>query len=109
MVFLLTNWAVVGDCIDMPFSSGSFDLILSDPPYTPRDSEIYGCEPFPMGRFMRECLRVLRPGGCLGMLHTYYPSYKRKEFRLAALIAVITGFCRATRVFSVFEKNAKEV
>jgi hypothetical protein len=55
---------------------------------------------------MKEFRRVLRPGGYLGMLHTYYPSYRRKEWKLAGLIAVVTGFQRATRMFSVFERLA---
>lgn len=88
----------------LPFATGSFDLWLSDPPYTVADSEKYGCPPFPLGGMMREAHRVIRPGGYLGVLHTYYPSYRRKEWRLRALIGVITGFLRATRVFSVFER-----
>lgn len=95
----------IGDCADMPFPDETFDLILSDPPYTKEDSKIYGCPPFPMGRFIKECRRTLKPGGYLGMLHTYYPSYRRQEFHLKGLIAVVTGFSRATRMFSIFEKR----
>jgi len=96
---------VQASCGDMPFPDDSFDLILSDPPYSAKDSEIYGCAPFPMGGFMRESRRILRPGAHLGILHTSYPSYRRKEWKLVALIAVVTGFLRATRMFSVFEST----
>ena len=96
----------VADCRGLPFENESFDLILSDPPYTKKDSEIYECPPFPMGKFINEALRVLRPSGKLGVLHTYYPSYHRKDFKLVGLIAVVTGFQRATRMFSIFEKRA---
>lgn len=95
---------VMGDCAALPFDDGSFDLVLSDPPYTKKDSEIYGCPPFPMGRFVDECHRILRPGGYMGMLHTYYPSYRRKNWKLVGLIGVVTGFSRATRIFSIFER-----
>ncbi len=88
----------------LPFADESFDLVLSDPPYTSEDSAKYGCKPYPLGRAMEEARRVLRPGGHFGILHTYYPSYRRKKWRLVALIAVVTGFMRATRMFSVFEK-----
>lgn len=53
---------------------------------------------------MREFGRVLEPGGYLAMLHTYYPSYRRKEWRLEGLIAIVTGFQRATRVLSIFRR-----
>ncbi len=95
----------VGDCAALPFASNSFDLILSDPPYTKKDSKIYGCAPFPLGKFVKEAHRTLRPSGYLGMLHTYYPSHRRKQFKLVALIAVVTGFARATRIFSVLQKR----
>jgi SAM-dependent methyltransferase len=95
---------IIADAASLPFPDGSFDLYLSDPPYTKKDSTIYGCPAFPMGKFMKEARRVLRVGGHLGVLHTYYPSYRRKEWKLRGLICVVTGFCRATRMFSVFEK-----
>ncbi|KKK60132.1 hypothetical protein LCGC14_3027420 [marine sediment metagenome] len=95
----------VACCSNMPFRNGSFDLILSDPPYSKKDSAIYGCPPFPMNRFVKEAHRVLRPGGYLGVLHVYYPSYRRKDWKLVGLIAIITGFMRMTRIFSIFERK----
>jgi SAM-dependent methyltransferase len=89
----------------IPLPDDSADLILSDPPYTPTDSTKYGCKPFPMGGFMREAHRILRPGGHLGMLHLYYPAYHRKNWNLIGLVGVVTGFSRATRIFSILEKR----
>jgi hypothetical protein len=80
------------------------DLVLSDPPYTDNDSAIYGCPAFPMRQFMIEARRVLRRGGHLGILHTYYPSYQRREWKIVGLIGIVTGFCRVVRVFSIFER-----
>ena len=97
--------SVIGDCVSLPFGNESFDLILSDPPYSAADSKIYGCPPFPTGKFVRECHRTLKIGGYMGMLHTSYPSYRRSMFHLVALIAVVTGFCRVTRIFSVLQKQ----
>ena len=79
-------------------------MILSDPPYSEEDSKKYGCKKFPMGKFVKEARRLLRPGGYLGMLHVYYPSYRRAEWKLHGLIAVVTGFCRKTRMFSLLQK-----
>lgn len=95
---------VVADAGALPFHAEAFDLYLSDPPYTPADSSKYGCPPFPLARAMDEAYRVLRPSGYFCVLHTYYPSYRRKQWKLIGLIAVVTGFQRATRMFSIFEK-----
>lgn len=92
-----------GDVSSMPFGDASFDLVLSDPPYSEEDSRLYGCAKFPEKKFMSECRRVLRPGGYLGFLAYHYPSYRRDEWRLRGLFAVVTGFSRRTRMFSVFE------
>ncbi|KKN77913.1 hypothetical protein LCGC14_0354780 [marine sediment metagenome] len=95
----------LGDCAALPFADATFDLVLSDPPYSKDDSKIYGCPPFPLGKFMKEAHRVLRPGGHFGMLHTSYPMFRRKEWKLVGLVAVVTGFRRATRIFSIFERR----
>jgi hypothetical protein len=95
---------IVADASSLPLPDGSLDLVLSDPPYSPADSAKYGHKPFPLGAFMRECHRTIRVGGHLGMLHTYYPSYRRKNWKLVGLVAVVTGFQRATRMFSIFER-----
>lgn len=95
---------VLGGCGNMPFGDASFDLVLSDPPYSEEDSRLYGCAKFPEKAFMSECHRVLKPGGHLGFLAYHYPPYRRKEWALRGLFAVVTGFSRRTRVFSVFER-----
>jgi len=97
---------IVADASALPFPNNYFDLYLSDPPYTADDSARYGCAPYPLGKAMKEAHRVLKVGGHLGMLHTYYPRYRRKDWTLRGLIAVVTGFLRATRIFSIFEKLA---
>lgn len=95
---------VQADCADMPFPDCSFDLVLSDPPYSAEDSKIYGHKPFPEAKFLKECHRILRPGGQLGFLALHYPSYRRKDWKLIGLFSVVTGFRRKTRMFSVFTK-----
>jgi hypothetical protein len=95
---------IVANAAALPLASGSMDLVLSDPPYTNGDSEIYGCAAFPMRQFMKEARRVLRRGGHLGMLHTYYPSYRQKDWKLVGLIGVVTGAGRVVRLFSIFQR-----
>ena len=103
------NPQIVASADNLPFDNESFDLYLSDPPYTKADSTKYGCPPYPLSKAMKEAHRILRVGGHFGILHTYYPSYRRKMWKLGGLIAVITGFQRATRIFSIFEKLAEDV
>lgn len=93
-----------GDCGAMPFADETFDLVLSDPPYTEEDSRLYGAAKFPERKFMSECRRVLRSNGYLGFLAYHYPSYRKEDWKLCGLFAVVTGFSRRTRMFSVFRK-----
>jgi hypothetical protein len=100
--------SVIANAESLPFLDGSFDLVLYDPPYDKKNAEIYGVAPKPprWPHTMREMTRVLSPGGHIGILHWYYPSYSRKKWgiRLVGLIAVVPGFCSITRMFSIFEK-----
>lgn len=98
---------VVANVTALPFANGVFDLYLSDPPYSKDDCIRYGVKSYPLGRAMKEAHRVLCVGGHFGLLHTMYPSYRRRDgWALKALIAVVTGFSRRTRMFSIFEKTA---
>lgn len=88
----------------LPFPGDSFDLYISDPPYSKADSVKYGCPPFPMVAAMKEALRVLRPGGYYCLLHTRYPSFKRGTWNFEALIGIVTGANRTVRLLSIFQK-----
>lgn len=95
---------IVADAGALPLASNTIDLVLSDSPYSDEDSKMYGCPPFPQKKFMQEAQRVLRRGGYLGMLHLYLPPYRKSELKLVGTIAVLTGSCRAVRLFSIFER-----
>jgi len=98
---------VQADVQHLPFKDDSFSLILYDPPYSDADANRYGQPKAPSwGKVWPEFLRILKPGGHIGVLHTYYPSYRRDEVNLRGLIAVVTGFMSVTRMFSIFEANA---
>lgn len=88
----------------LPFPDESFDLYLSDPPYSPEDSRKYGTPPFKNKAAMDEARRVLKSGGYYALLNVRYPSFRRKHWNFVALIAVVTGANRVVRLLSIFQK-----
>jgi SAM-dependent methyltransferase len=97
---------VVGDASNLPFRDESFRWAMADPPYSKEYARnLYGTEsryPRP-GRIVREAMRVLRPGGRLGVLHFQVPMLV-KPMRLVGVWGVTTGAGYAIRAWSVFEK-----
>ena len=93
------------DAGQLPFKNKSMDLFISDPPYSKEDSKIYGCDPFPLGKMVKEAYRVLKLGGYLCVLHLYCPSYRRQNFDLQGLITIMTGFQRRVRILSILRKR----
>lgn len=91
------------DCL--PFDDGAFDLVLSDPPYSKADAARYGTPPYPLKRSMDEFGRVLAPGGYFGLLHFFYPPFRRANWQMVALIGVCVGSNRKMRMFAVFQKQ----
>lgn len=96
---------IIASADKLPFPDNSFDLILSDPPYSKQDAEKYGTPPYPLKKSFDEFRRILVPGGYLGLLHFYYPPFRRVNWDMKALIGVCTGSNRKMRMFAVFQKT----
>jgi SAM-dependent methyltransferase len=95
---------IVANVESLPFKDNSFDMALIDPPYSDLDAERYKVPRLVSSKkVMRECLRVLRPGGWLLWLDEKYPSYSRHEWALKGLIGIVTGFERRARLLSFFQ------
>ena len=99
---------IVASADNLPFLKNSFDLILSDPPYSDEHSARYGTPHYPLIRSFREFRRVLAPGGYMGLLHQYYPPFRRTDWTMPALIGVCSGSNRKMRMFAVFQTTKKE-
>lgn len=98
------NPQILASAHQLPFPDNSFDVYISDPPYTNEDSEIYGCPPFKGKVAMAEARRVLRHGGYYCLLHTRYPSFKRNSWNFVGLVGIVTGANRTIRLLSIFQK-----
>jgi SAM-dependent methyltransferase len=94
---------IVADACALPFQDGSFDLVLSDPPYSDGDAEHYGTGHFPVRKAMREFHRVLQPHGHLALLHVMTPAFSTNLWKWVGMIGVLTGTNSRMRVLSIFE------
>lgn len=68
---------------------GPFDLILADPPYSVEDCEHYGTPMVSRSKVVKECFRVLAPGGHLVWLDQVFPMFRKVETPLVGTI-----YCR---------------
>lgn len=93
------------DVKQLPFDDNTFDCVETDPPYREEYCKIYEVPKYPRYKAMNEFHRVLKPNGYLCWLDVRYPSFKKKQWKLLGLIAVITGFERVVRVCSIFQKQ----
>jgi hypothetical protein len=86
----------------------NWPAMIADPPYTEADADHYapGRGAFPSANLiLRNMLKVVRPGGRVGMLHYVLPQPPREGVRFVACVGVIVGFNNRMRVFSVFERE----
>jgi hypothetical protein len=100
---------IVASVDDLPFNNETFDVILTDPPYTREEELIYrpGSKGYPLIGSMNEFHRILRPGGYVGMLHCYTGPPRRAKLGwiTRAVIGVAPSVqMNRTRTFSIIQK-----
>jgi len=103
--------AVVADARALPFRPGCFEWAIADPPYSREWARtLYGISarqyPTP-GGIVEEALRVLAPGGRLGLLHYMVPPYSTASARLVGVWGITIGPGSTIRAWSVLEKLAE--
>jgi hypothetical protein len=103
--------AVVADARALPFRAGSFQWAIADPPYSREWARtLYGISarqyPTP-GGIVEEALRVLCPGGRVGLLHYMVPPYSTTSARLLGVWGITIGPGSTIRAWSVLEKLAE--
>jgi SAM-dependent methyltransferase len=105
--------AVRADARALPFVDGSFRWVVADPPYSRTWAKaLYGVTarqyPTP-GGIVREAMRVLRPGGRLGLLHYMVPPYAAESERLVGTWGVTVGPGSTIRAWTVLEKREPQL
>lgn len=97
---------VVGDVnqIHNIFKPNSFDLVIADPPYTPKDFEKYNTKTFNKRITLKNIVQIIKPGGHLVWLDLSIPIYTKVNYKLIGTIGLLTGTNRKVRITSIFER-----
>jgi SAM-dependent methyltransferase len=96
---------IVASADNLPFEDNSFDLVLSDPPYSAEHCRKYGTPNYPLKKSFNEFRRILSPKGYLGLLHFFHPTFRRSDWDMKAMIGVCTGSNRKFRKFVIFQNT----
>jgi hypothetical protein len=96
----------IGDAerIGLEYPPNSFDLILSDPPYSPDDAEKYNVPYYNQRIVIGEAFKILEPGGHLVWLDTKLPMFRKDMWHLWGLIGIVRSTNHRFRVVSIFER-----
>jgi hypothetical protein len=92
------------ESIGLKYQPNTFDLILSDPPYSPDDAEKYNVPYYNQRLVLGEAFKILEPGGHLVWLDTKLPMFRKDMWHLWGLIGVVRSTNHRFRVVSIFER-----
>jgi hypothetical protein len=87
---------------------GTRKLIVADPPYTGEDCDHYGVPLIRRQVVVRECHKVLAPGGFLVWLDMVWPQYSKRDWILRGLIGVVRSTNHRARIVTILEKRGPE-
>jgi hypothetical protein len=82
----------------------TFDLVLSDPPYSVEDCEHYGTAIINRNRVMQVLGARLSPGTHVAWLDQVLPMYRKAEFTVDAHIGMVKSTNHRFRVLTVFRR-----
>jgi len=90
------------------FSKNSFDGIFADPAYSNEDSLRYGTPMINRNRVLKECVKILQPGGFLVWLDQVYPMYRKDELKLVGTIGLIRSTNHRVRFVFIYQRGKKD-
>jgi hypothetical protein len=101
-----SNADIIGDAHELSkyFGTGSFDLILADPPYTGEDANHYGTPMIRRNKVLAECATILQPEGFLVWLDQVLPMFHKRTLHLCGAIGIVRSTNHRFRVASIFKK-----
>jgi hypothetical protein len=96
---------VVADAHDLPFTDGTFDCVILDPPYSDEQAaELYASPPLRPTLYIAEAVRVLREGGWLAVYGDREPRRPARCNHAFRILVVLRPGHRP-RVCMVFQKR----
>jgi hypothetical protein len=82
-----------------------YDVIYADPPYTDEDSNKYGTPSCNRNKVVKECNKILKPGGFLVWLDQVLPMFRKDELEMVGSIGYVRSTNHRFRVVTVFRKH----
>lgn len=81
-----------------------FDIIYADCPYTDEDANKYGVPLINRNVVVKECQKVLAPGGFLIWLDQVFPMHKKTDLKICGLIGMVRSTNHRVRTVFIFRK-----
>ena len=90
-------------------ADNSYDLVILDPPYNDEQAkQLYGLNvKLRYGTYMREAIRVTRPGGYVAMYH-WVMTPRPNGCKFAKRVVILTRVWHRPRVCCVFQKKPRD-
>jgi len=96
---------LVADVHDLPLMTNSFDAGMADPPYTREFAEtLYGTEYPKWAQWTRELVRIVKPGGRVGIMHNYIVP-RLPGCRMEEIIIILTRIKQYPKIVTIQRKE----
>lgn len=82
-----------------------FDIVLADPPYSVEDADRYQTTMVKRNKVMDALGHRLKKGAFIVWLDQVLPMYRKKDFRIVAVIGCVKSTNHRFRVITIFEKQ----